>query len=130
MRSRLLAIVALASLFLCDAQVNRNPRSTAVEVELSARRNSQKRIEIDCRVRNAGETSIRKVVLFYIFVSPDGKVVSRREGALDTPTLEPGDETEVSLETPEVARAVEIRVEAQQAGMSLNVKKGGPFPIE
>lgn len=87
-------------------------------------------IEIDGKARNAGEQRLKQVVLIYQFVAPDGKVVSTRKGALDTPLLEPGDEAEVLLETPDVARAVEIRVGAERGGAHLEVKKGAVIPIE
>jgi hypothetical protein len=87
-------------------------------------------IEIDGKVLNSGHDTLKKLVLVYKFVAPDGKVVSTRKGALETRALPPGEETEVMLETPDVARAVEIRVEAERGGTYLNVRKGATVPIE
>lgn len=87
-------------------------------------------IEIDGKVLNAGQQRLKKIVLIYQFVAPDGKVVSTRKGPLEVPVLEPGDETEVMLETPDVARAVEVRVGAERDGIQLDVKKGAVVPIE
>lgn len=130
MTLRLLALGALASLLLCGAQQNRNPRPTLLEVELSARRNDKKGIEIDGKARNVGVHPLKKVVLVYLFVAPDGKVVSKRKAPLETGVLEPGEQSEFLLETPDVARAVWIKVEAQRDGVGLDVKQGAPFPIE
>lgn len=124
--------MTLASLFLCAAgqDRNRNPNPALLHLELSARRNSRQMIEIDGKVINAGEQRLKNIVLVYHFVAPDGKVVSTRKGALEVPVLDPGGEAEVMLETPDVARAVEIRVGAERGGTQLDVKKGAVVPIE
>jgi hypothetical protein len=132
MASRLLACMTLASLFLCFAQQdrNRNPNPACIDVEIAARRNSRGMVEIDGKVRNSGKQTVRKVKLSFLFVAPDGKVVSKRQAELETPVLAPGDEAEVLLETPDVARAVELRVEADRDGAFLEVRKGATVPIE
>lgn len=123
--------MTLASLFLCFGQQdrNRNPNPTYIEAQVSARRNSRQMIEIDGKVVNSGKQTVKKVQLTFVFIAPDGKVVAKRKAPLDAPVLEPGDEAEVLLETPDVARAVELRVEAERDGTFLEVKKG-TVPIE
>jgi hypothetical protein len=114
---------------LCRGQNNRNPNPAIVEVRFTAQRNSQRRIEIDGTVRNTGKQQLRKLTLVYLFVSPEGHIVAKREAAVENPPVDPGDEVEFGLETPDVPRAVELRVAAERGGIQIEVQ-GGPFPIE
>jgi hypothetical protein len=131
MKRWLTALAALASLFLCFAQEKRKQGPPEVTVkEFHARRNADL-IQIDGRVENSGQSPGRKLQLIFHFISPDEKTVSTQRGPLDNKLLEPGDETEFTLEVRAPARAVYIRLECQADGERyIEVKNGGPFTIE
>jgi hypothetical protein len=131
MKAGVLTILSLATIFCCVAQEKRKPKPGEVEVvELQARR-GEERVTLDGRLKNTGELPIVGLRLTIYFISPDEKVVSTKQGSVETPSLGPGEETEFHLETTAPARAVSLRIEAISKGENeVKMTPPGPFPIE
>jgi len=98
-------------------------------VEMKAVR-AEGRITLDGEVRNSGTRPLTKVVLLFDFLDADRKTISRRRGAIEEAVLEPGDSSTFHFYVPDHARAVEVRVAAEQRGLEMDVAKSGPFPVE
>ena len=98
-------------------------------VEMKAVR-AEGRITLDGEVRNSGTRPLTKVVLLFDFLDADRKTISRRRGPIEEALLEPGDSSAFHFYIPDHARAVEVRVAAEQGGMEMDVAKPGPFPLE
>jgi len=131
MKRRSLALIALASLFLCLGQEKRKQKPAQLEmIEFKAIRD-QNKILIDGKVRNTGDLAAKDVILFFQFVSPDKKVVATRQADLEPREIEPGEDADFLLETPFPARAVFIRMETyDRQERWINLAKSGPYPIE
>ncbi|MBM3811977.1 MAG: hypothetical protein FJW20_10130 [Acidimicrobiia bacterium] len=100
---------------LVEIRVHREPRIVAVEG----------------RVRNNSDRSFKGLVLFFEFLESDGKMISRKNTLVTSNPMAPGDDTEFITQTPDQARAVHIRVEAEDKdGRYLRVDKPGPYAIE
>lgn len=127
----LLAFITLASLFLCVAQDQRKQKGACLNVvEFKAARKEDS-ILLDGKFRNDGETAIQYAVLVLYFVGPDKQVVATRKTDLDATDIQPGEETEISLETPFPARAVAVRIDCQtRLERWIELTRHGPFPIE
>jgi len=99
--------------------------------EFAARRTSSRVIEIDGIVRNTGGQAVTRARLVFYLLSPGGDVVSTQRGAIQPETLEPGDDASFTWQTHDVARAVSLRIGAQdRAGAVIPVVNPGPYPIE
>ncbi|WP_321475837.1 hypothetical protein [uncultured Paludibaculum sp.] len=127
----LLAFITLASLFLCVAQDQRKQKGALLNVvEFKAARREDT-ILLDGKFKNDGENAIRNAVLVIHFMGPGKQVVATRKADLDATDIEPGEETEISLETPFPARAISIRLECQtRLERWIELTRNGPFPIE
>lgn len=127
----LLAFITLASLFCCAAQDQRKQKGARLDVvEFKAVRQGDS-VLLDGKFRNVSDNAIRYAVLVLSFVGPDKKVVATRKSDLDTTELQPGEETDISLETPFPARAVAVRLECQtRLERWIELTRNGPFPIE
>lgn len=98
-------------------------------VELKSARDGG-RITLDGEVRNTGTRPLTRVILVFDLLDADRKTISSRRGPIDEAVLDPGDSSAFHFYVPDQARAVEIRVGAQQRGLEIDVAKPGPFPIE
>jgi len=99
-------------------------------LEVTAHR-TEKMINLDGRVQNCGEKTLKGVVLLFDFMAPDQQVITTQKGALTEEEFEPGQESSFHLELADHARAVEYRISAVNEGeRDLRVENSGPFPIE
>lgn len=85
---------------------------------------------MDGVVKNVSGRILRGVVLHFEFFDPDGKMISRKNTTVVEDELEDGETEEFSVQTPSPARAVVIRVEAEDSqGRYLRLEQKGPYPI-
>jgi hypothetical protein len=98
-------------------------------VEMKAMR-EEGRITLDGEVRNTGTRALTKVVLLFDLLDADRKTISRRRGPIAEAVLEPDESSVFQFYVPDQARAVEVRVGAEQRGLEMEVAKPGPFPLE
>ncbi len=128
---RLAALLLLSAPLLSVGQPRRKESNVLrlEVVEVKAAREAG-RITLDGEVRNTGNRPLTKVVLVFDLLDADRKTISRRRGPIDEAVLDPGDSSAFHFYVPEQARAVEVRVGAEQRGLEMEVAKPGPFPIE
>jgi hypothetical protein len=131
MKASLAAILGIASLFCCAAQDKRKPKPAELEVlELQIHRGDGQ-VALEGRMRNIGELKAEGLRLIFHFVSPDRRVVATKQGALEHDPLEPGQEAEFHLQTPDPVRAVHVRLEAGDRNeREVRITRPGPHPIE
>ncbi|MBM3736253.1 MAG: hypothetical protein FJW39_10750 [Acidobacteria bacterium] len=88
-------------------------------------------ITLDGTVRSTALKPLDGVVLFFEFLEPGGKMISRMIADVTTKTLNPGDEGEFLSQTPDQVRAVHVRLDAEDAkGRYLILDKPGPYVID
>jgi hypothetical protein len=135
-RRTLVALLPAAG--LATAQERRRPRPRSdpkkppdlLMVELRVER-GDKTITVDGRVRNNSIKPLDGVVLFFEFLEPGGKMISRMIAQVTDAPVPPGDEGEFLTQTPDQVRAVHVRVDAEDAkGRYLVLDKPGPHVIE
>lgn len=137
MRGRVLLAV---SILLCaaawlPAQKNRGKKDKDkppdIEiVELKVRRDS-KLITVDGRVRNISAKPMKGMVLYFEFLESDNKMISRMIAEVTKDSVPPGEDASFETQTKDQARAVAMRVEAEDAdGRYFSVDKPGPYEIE
>jgi len=100
-------------------------------VELTVQRTTEGTVEIDGRVRNCGTKALRRLVLRFKVLAPEGIVVTTQTGDISPEVLEPGEEAEFHWRMKDPARGVALRVEAGTPNdPELTVSNPGPYPIE
>jgi hypothetical protein len=88
-------------------------------------------VNIDGKLRNAGERQIEKLVLSFHFFDPDHKPVTTLHMDVDPDTLDPDDDTEIHAAANTPPRAVSVEVTAEDRGEhELTVVKAGPYLID
>ena len=130
MQRRVLFLLLIVCAF---AAAQRKPQPKPAEIELSdvtARREGQY-VNIDGRLKNAGERAAKKLAIFIEYRSPDDQVITTRRAEIDEDNLEPGAEAELHARVPDPVRAVSIRFNFEDgSGRYLKGINAGPFTIE
>jgi hypothetical protein len=128
-----LAAVAAAAGHQAVLAQKKNAKNTGPEVrvlEISARAESG-RVTIDGKLRNTAQRPIRKLSVIFEVLDSDNNVLTRQQGPIDEPVLEPGDETALQVQMHYHARAVNIRLLVEDgSGRELRLDNAGPFAIE
>lgn len=88
------------------------------------------RITIDGTVRNTGTVPLSRLTLSFDLLDDGGKTISRRRGPVEEEVLEPGAESVFGFLVPDEARAVSVRVSAEQRERFVAVVKPGPYYFE
>ena len=116
---------------LCTVGAYQKPKTGEIDIlEVTARR-SGNMIEIDGRVRNTSEKTIRGLTLSFDFTDPDGSVMTTQTAPVDQENLAPGEEAPFHLQLNNPARAVKFKVSAvNESKRWLRVTHGGPFAID
>lgn len=137
----MLSRIALAGLAVClllgqDKVKDRSKRKPdpnklpEVTVELKIERDAGS-IKLDGKARNVGVKPLDGIVLFFEFLEPGGKMISRMTTVASEHPVDPGEEAEFFTQTPDQVRAVHIRLDAEDSkGRYLRLAKSGPFTIE
>jgi hypothetical protein len=101
-------------------------------LELSVRRlTDERRIEVDGRLRNAGDKPLEGLSLVLHFLGADEDQVTQLRGKIDNEVLDAGEETEFHWQLGDHPRAVEVRVTgADSQGFEIAVDKPGPYAVE
>lgn len=137
-RRSVIALLSAAGLALAQERRRSRPKPDKKKpkppelllIELKIERGA-KTISVDGRVRNNSEKPLEGVVLFFEFMEPGGKTISRMIARVTDGPVPPGDEGEFLTQTPDQARAVHVRVDAEDGkGRYLIVDKPGPHVIE
>lgn len=133
MRSVAAVLLLTLATFSTAAQRKRKdpPKPPEIEVVEIAAQRGEGRVSLDGRVRNSGERPASGVVLIFDFLAPGRQVITSKRGNLEVDKLAPGEEADFHVYVAEPARAVEVRVQAEESnGRELKVIRAGPHPIE
>lgn len=123
-----LALLMLGSLSFSADKKRKPPEVELVDVAI---RRVDTRISVDGKVRNVSEKPFRGVTVIFDFAAAGHQVISSTKTTLDADSLAPQEEAEFHAQTPDLARAVEVVVRAEDKGeKELRVEKAGPYPIE
>ena len=133
----LLAGLAVCLLFAQDRGKDRNRRGKPdpnklpeVNVELRIERDAGT-IKVDGKAKNVGVKPLEGIVLFFEFLEPGGRMISRMTTVAAEDAIQPGKEAEFLTQTPDQVRAVHVRLDAEDSkGRYLRLAKAGPFTIE
>lgn len=88
-------------------------------------------IALDGRVRNCGEKPVRKLIILFDFLGPDGQVITTQRFETDEPLLEPGQDTTFHAKVTDPVRAVRYRMNATDPdSRDFKITNPGPFVIE
>ena len=88
-------------------------------------------IALQGRIRNLSTKPIRGVVLFFEFLEPGGRMITRKYITAIENELGPEEEGGFDAQTQSPPKAVNLRVEAEDTqGRYLRLEQAGPFPIE
>lgn len=109
MRAKLLILIlslTLNPLFLCSGQEKHKSAPAILAIGGFRAQRTGETISYEGHVHNSGETTARRVKLFFVLLDPDEKVLARRGGALEPDELPPGGEAEIAFEMPWAARGL------------------------
>lgn len=115
------------------AQKKRSTDRNQPEIELMDVRAAVEsgRVEIDGRVKNTSDKPVRKLAIFFEMLDSDRKVLTRQQGAIEEPVLDPSAEASFSGQVAWHARAVAYRLSFEDgSGRELRGLNTGPFAIE
>lgn len=123
--------MALTVAALCSAPPKKNKKAPDAVVESIRLLREGDSITIDGRVKNTGEKPIEGMVLIFEFFGPNKDSLTIQNGPVEAALMEPAEEAEFLLQVKAPARAVSVKVEAQdKSGKDLRIEKNGPFAIE
>ena len=109
---RLLAAIFLVSTLApgpATAQKKNTAKPPAIEtLELTARREDGK-VVLDGKVKNCGVKPIRKLAIYFDFVSAESAVLSTKRGGVDEEVLDVGAEAEFHVQVEDTPRATAVR---------------------
>jgi len=125
------AAVALLLLGALSYPAEKKRRAPEVEVvEISVRR-AGGNIALDGKVRNVSEKPQHGITVLFDFGGTEHQVISTNKTAAAEDNVAPQEEAEFHAQTPDLARAVEVTVRAEDKNeKDLRVGKAGPYPIE
>ena len=124
-RSALLFLFAAASL---PAQKQKGPEVELLEASAKV---DDGRVIVDCRVKNVSDKPIRKLTLILEVLDTANRVLTKQQGSIEPPVLEPGDDSLFQAQLAYHARTHAWRVTFEDAGgRELRAEQTGPFPIE
>ena len=130
MKRRIVLLLLMASFWSLGQQKRKQESANRIEVlELKAQRD-RGQITLDGAIKNTGTRPLSKVVLMFDLLDADRKTLSSRRGPVDQTVLEPGEEWPFNFYVSDHARAIEVRVAAEQRELVLDVAKPGPYPID
>lgn len=94
-------------------------------------RRDEKNIVLEGRVRNLSAKPMKGVVLYYEFLESDNKMISRMTAEVTRDLIAPGEDASFETQTRDQARAISVRVDAEDMGGRLFiVNKPGPYDID
>jgi hypothetical protein len=122
---------AAVVLSLCLAGAYQKPKTGEIDiVEVTAHRGAEM-IEIDGRVRNTSDKTIRGLTLSFDFTASDGSIMTTQTAPVDQENLAAGEEAPFHLQLNNPPRAVKFKVSAvTESKRGLRVTHGGPFAID
>jgi hypothetical protein len=107
---------------------DKGPEIQVVEISAYV---EERRVKIDARLKNSAERPVRGLTVILEILDGDSHVLTRQQGPIDEPVLEPGEESVLRMQIHYHARAVSLRVLAEDSGgRELRIGNAGPFPIE
>jgi hypothetical protein len=130
--TRRTVIALCAALPLVRAQ-KRSENSKGPELELleASARIEDNRVNIDGRLKNTSDRALRKVVVVFEMLDTSNNVLTKQQGPIEEPVLEPGDEGSFHVQIASHARGHSFRLAFEDgSGRDLRAENLGPFPIE
>ena len=124
-RSALLTVWTGSLLF---AQKQKPPE---VEILEASARVEDGKVIVDCRVKNVSDKPIRRLTLILEVLDTANRVLTKQQGGIDAPVLEPGEDSLFQAQLAYHARTHAWRVAFEDgSGRDLRAEGAGPFPIE
>jgi len=113
------------------ASRDKKPKSPEVAIlGLKVRREADL-IALQGRVKNLSPKPVQGVVLFFEFLEPGGRMITRKYITAVESELGPEEEGEFDAQTQSPPKAVKLRIDAEDTqGRYLRVEHAGPIPIE
>jgi len=120
----------LLVVFTAGAQQKAKKGADVQIMETKAVRGINK-ISVDGKVRVSGEKSLRGLVIFFDFRSPEKEVITSQKAVINEDTMEAGQEGVFHSEMADSARAVRYTIRAfDNHEKELRVANPGPYPVE
>ncbi|MEO8594560.1 MAG: hypothetical protein ABI759_14685 [Candidatus Solibacter sp.] len=89
------------------------------------------KISLDGKVHISGGKSLRGLVLYFDFRSPEKEVVTSQKAVISEDTMEPGSEGTFHSEMADSARAVRYTIRVfDNREKELTIRNPGPYPVE
>jgi hypothetical protein len=130
-----LLIAAAALCLVAPAQKNQRsrPNKRAPDLELIELKIAREEnlVVIEGTVKNISAKPIPGVVLYFEFLEPGGRMISRMKTEAAEGTLDVGEEAGFTTQTPDQVRATDVRVDAEdKSARYLIPDRPGPHRIE
>lgn len=107
------------------------PKGPEVELLEAAARVEDSRVNIDGRVKNTSDRPIRKLNVIFELLDPSNNVLTKQQGPIEEPVLEPRGEGSFHAQIAWHARGHAFRVSFEDgSGRDLRAENTGPFAIE
>lgn len=130
--TRRTVIAAFGACSLTYAQ-KKSGQAKGPEIECleAVARLENRRVMIDGRVRNASERPIKKLMVIFEMLDPSSNVLTKQQGPIEEPMLEPGEEGSFHVQIAWHARGHAFRLSFEDgSGRELRGENTGPFVIE
>lgn len=123
--------ISLFAALILSAQ-DKKAKPPELEVsQVSCHRIDEQLIAVDGSVRNTGTKAQSRLLIIFEFFAPGKQSITIQKGSPDPDTVLPGDLVEFHLQLRAPARAVQIKIGAEDGnGRELRVGKAGPYPVE
>lgn len=121
------------AIFLITASLPASAQKKGPDLDLieAAAHVEDNRINIDIRIRNLTNRSIRKITVIFEILDTSGSVLSKQQGQIEESVLEPQEVGNFHAQMAWHARTHAFRVSFEDAnGRELRTEDTGPRPVE
>ena len=125
------AFLLIATLLYPQGKKSKKGKGPDAVIEKIEVRREGDVVLLDGTIKNTGTRTIHAMTLRFEFYAPNKESLTVQSGPVESPFIEPGDETEFRLQVKYPTRAVELMVEARDKQQrDLILEKNGPYRID
>src|SRR5713101_8036915 len=107
--TRRAAWISLFAVLAFGQKKGKEAKPPEVELLEATAHRQEGNVTVDARVKNVGEKPIKALNIIVDFLAPDHKqVITTKRGAIQEPTLDPGEEAEFHAQIENASRATEF----------------------
>jgi hypothetical protein len=129
-RAKWLFFILLSVALLGAADKKQKPKPAIVDIQEFKVFIDGSHVNIEGKIRNAGERKIEKLVLYFHFLDTERAPVTTLHMDVDPDEIDPNEDAEIHAEANAPARAVYVTVTAADHGeRELKVLHPGPYGI-